>query len=146
MRILVTGAAGFIGFHLCKKLIENKSEVVGLDNLNNYYSINLKNDKIKTIKNKNFIFFKKSIGNSKFLKTIFQKYKFDYVLNLAAQAGVRYSILKPQTYIENNILNFSKLLELSKRYKIKHFVYASSSSVYGLNSSKKSFSVSTESL
>ena len=140
-KILITGCAGFIGYHSVNKFLKKKFFVVGLDNLNNYYSINLKKDRIKTIKNKNFIFFKKSIGNSKFLKTIFQKYKFDYVLNLAAQAGVRYSILKPQTYIENNILYFSKLLELSKRYKIKHFVYASSSSVYGLNSSKKSFSV-----
>ncbi len=140
-KILITGCAGFIGYHCAIKFLKKKFFVVGLDNLNNYYSVKLKRDRLKNIKNKNFIFYKKSLNNKIFLEKLFKKYNFTYVLNLAAQAGVRYSIQNPHTYIENNINGFVNLIELSKKNNINHFVYASSSSVYGMNDSKKPFSV-----
>ena len=149
MRILVSGAAGFIGFHLCKKLIEKKFEVVGFDNMNNYYDINLKSNRIKELKRiakKNKVFFNFILGdltNNSDLDEVFnnqEKYKFEnsknnisYVINLAAQAGVRYSIENPSAYIQSNIVGFSNLIERSKKHNIKHFIYASSSSVYGGN-------------
>ena len=138
MRICVTGAAGFIGFHLVKKLISvNKNLVVGIDNINNYYDVNLKKDRIKNLKKKaykkNFNFYKLDITNYKDLKKIFLKYKFDVVINLAAQAGVRYSLINPRSYINSNINGFFNMIELSKIYKVRRFIYASTSSVYGLN-------------
>ena len=139
-KILITGCAGFIGYHCTKKFLSKKFKVIGIDNLNNYYDVKLKKNRLKNINNKKFIFYKKSLNNKNFLKKLFKKYKFDYVLNLAAQAGVRYSIDNPHTYVQNNIVEFLNLIEISKDYKIKHFVYASSSSVYGLNSNKKVFS------
>ncbi len=141
-KILITGCAGFIGYHCSKKFLNKNFFVVGIDNLNNYYDINLKKNRLKNIDSKNFVFFKKSLKNKNFLKKLFSKYKFDYVLNLAAQAGVRYSIENPHTYIENNILDFVNLIEISKEFAVKHFVYASSSSVYGLNSNSRPFSTS----
>ena len=149
MSILVTVSAGFIGFHLCKKLIEKKFEVIGFDNLNNYYDINLKLDRIKhlnTIAKKNnviFNFIKGDLANTDDLNKVFNireksninflEPKISCVINLAAQAGVRYSILNPSAYIQSNIVGFSKLIEYSKNNAVKHFLYASSSSVYGGN-------------
>ena len=139
MKILVTGSAGFIGFHVCKKLIEKGNNVVGLDNLNHYYDQNLKKARLKILykvaknKKKKFIFFKADISKREKIKKKFSKYKFNKVLHFAAQAGVRYSLKNPAEYIKSNQIGFFNIIDLSKIYKIKHFVYASSSSVYGDN-------------
>ncbi len=131
---LVTGAAGFVGFHLTKKLLEKNYKVIGVDNMNNYYDINLKKDRIRILKKfNNFTFKKIDIANYKSLENIFKKLKNFIVINLAAQAGVRYSLKNPSTYIKSNLLGFWNVLDLSKKYKSNHFVYASSSSVYGEN-------------
>ncbi len=133
MNILITGCAGFIGFHLSNKLLKKKNNnVFGIDNLNNYYDVNLKKSRLKILKkNKNFIFFKKNIINSNFIEKIFSKYKFTYVIHLAAQAGVRHSIVHPTDYMESNLVGFFNLINSSRLNKIKHFIYASTSSVYG---------------
>ena len=133
--VLITGVAGFIGYHLAEKLLKSKSHfVVGVDNLNNYYDVNLKNSRIKILKKfSKFKFIKLDIKKDKELKKIFKKYKPKYIVNLAAQAGVRYSLENPKLYLESNIVGFFNLLDLSKIYKVKHFVYASTSSVYGAN-------------
>jgi len=134
MKILVTGSAGFIGFHVSKKLLELKHNVFGIDNLNKYYSKKLKTDRLSLLhKYKNYKHFNFNIVNKKKIQNFFRKYKPDYVIHLAAQAGVRYSIINPYSYINNNIVAFNNILHLSKNYKIKHFIYASSSSVYGAN-------------
>tara|TARA_B100001029_G_C15055193_1_gene453812 strand:+ start:389 stop:1438 length:1050 start_codon:yes stop_codon:yes gene_type:complete len=149
MSILVTGAAGFIGFHLCKKLIAKKIEVIGLDNLNNYYDVNLKLNRIKYLNKKSrdnkklFTFIKGDLTNNNILFEIFDNKKskdlgisdsqINCVINLAAQAGVRYSIENPEAYIQSNLVGFCNLIEISKKYNVKHFMYASSSSVYGGN-------------
>lgn len=136
MKILVTGAAGFIGFNFCKHLlsIAEPHIVYGLDNINNYYDIGLKKKRLKILKKyKNFKFYKIDINNQNKLEKIFKKNKFDFVLNLAAQAGVRYSIDHPRKYIDTNILGFYNIIENSSKYKIKRLFYASSSSVYGEN-------------
>ena len=136
MKILVTGAAGFIGFHLSLKLLDNRNKVFGIDNLNNYYDVNLKKDRVKILKShkfKNFKFLKLDLTNFQRLNNYY-KNKFDVVINLAAQAGVRYSILNPHTYLKNNIDTFLNILECSKINKIKHLIFASTSSVYGLDS------------
>lgn len=136
MKILITGSAGFIGFHLTSRLLDiNKYTVIGLDNLNSYYDLDLKKKRIKILKekNKNFIFIKADLKNKKKIDNIFKKYCFDIVINLAAQAGVRFSIKNPQTYVDSNLIGFFNILDLSKNYKIKHFLFASSSSVYGNN-------------
>jgi len=141
-KILVTGAAGFIGFHTILKFLDNDFIVYGIDNLNNYYSPKLKRDRIKEIKKfsrinqKSFFFYKNDITNIKFLEKIFLKKKIKYVIHLAAQAGVRYSVSNPQSYVQSNLLGFVNILELSRKYKIKHLIYASSSSVYGINKKK----------
>ena len=142
MKILVTGAAGFIGYHVVKKLLSNKHEVVGIDNFNNYYDIKLKKKRyaqLKKIKNANLNFYKIDLQNKIKLNNLFKKYKFDYVINLAAQAGVRNSISSPDSYFNSNIIGFYNLLKFSLRYRIKHLVAASSSSVYGeqTNSTKE---------
>jgi len=133
MKILVTGCAGFIGFHTSLKLIESQNnKIFGIDNLNAYYDINLKKDRLKKLKkNKNFFFKKLDICKKKSLDNLFKQHKFKIVINLAAQAGVRYSILDPDTYFKNNILGFYNILDVSRLYKVKHFIFASSSSVYG---------------
>jgi UDP-glucuronate 4-epimerase len=133
MNILVTGCAGFIGFHTSLKLIESQNnKIFGIDNLNAYYDINLKKDRLKKLKkNKNFFFKKLDICKKKSLDNLFKQHKFKIVINLAAQAGVRYSILDPDTYFKNNILGFYNILDISRLYKINHFIFASSSSVYG---------------
>ena len=137
MAILVTGAAGFIGFHLSNKLLKRKEKVIGIDNLNDYYDPKLKADRLENIfsndKEKNFKFYKINLEDTKGLRNIFKSNAINYVVNLAAQAGVRYSLENPKAYINSNILGFSNILELCKEFKINHLVYASSSSVYGGN-------------
>ena len=134
MKILVTGAAGFIGFFLTRKLAEFGYDVTGIDNLNDYYDVNLKNDRLEQNKIlNNYKFIKLDIKEKEGLFELFDKEQFDCVCNLAAQAGVRYSLENPYTYIDNNIFGFLNILEACKQYCIKHLVYASSSSVYGMN-------------
>ena len=136
MRILVTGAAGFIGFHLCQKLLEENHTVLGIDNINNYYDVNLKKNRLKNLlKKKNFKFKKIDISNTNFVKKIYPIAKnFKIIIHLAAQAGVRYSVTHPYKYIESNVKAQISILELAKRIKsFEHLIYASSSSVYGSN-------------
>ena len=135
-KILVTGAAGFIGFHLSKKLIEQGYAVIGIDNVNNYYDINLKKARLKILqKLQNFKFFEIDISDQSTLRELGQSNNFQIIINLAAQAGVQYSIENPYVYIDSNISGFLNILELSKDQNVEHLIYASSSSVYGLNSS-----------
>ncbi len=134
MKILITGCCGFIGYHLCLKLLKKKNiKIYGIDNLNSYYDINLKKKRLSILKKspKNFIFNKIDISKYNNLYKIFKKHKYDIVINLAAQAGVRYSIKNPLNYFESNIIGFFNVLELSRIFKIKHFIFASTSSVYG---------------
>lgn len=137
MKVIVTGAAGFIGFHLCNSLLEKGHKVLGIDNINSYYDTNLKKARLNLIqkkdKFKNFSFFKGEIQDELFLKDIFRSFKANIVINLAAQAGVRYSIKNPSTYIQSNIVGFGNILECCKSFDIEHLIYASSSSVYGGN-------------
>tara|TARA_Y100001958_G_C21245251_1_gene574810 strand:+ start:1464 stop:2504 length:1041 start_codon:yes stop_codon:yes gene_type:complete len=134
-KILITGSAGFIGFHVCKTFLKNNYSVCGIDNLNDYYDVKLKKDRTNFLKNKfkNYKFIKIDISNKKSLEKLFKIKRFDTVINLAAQAGVRYSIKNPDAYVKSNLQGFCNLIELSTKYKIKHFVYASTSSVYGMN-------------
>ena len=134
MEVLVTGAAGFIGAFLCKKLLQTTNyEIVGLDNLNDYYDVSLKEARLKMLKNNNFEFIKGDISDKEFIDNLFKKHKFDIVVNLAAQAGVRYSIDHPDIYIQSNIIGFYNILEACRNHPVKHLVFASSSSVYGGN-------------
>lgn len=132
MKILITGAAGFIGFHFAKYLSEKNITVIGVDNLNNYYSPRLKNIRLSILKkNKNFIFYKKDITEYKKIKKIFIDHNITTIYHFAAQAGVRYSILHPRKYLDSNIKGFFNILEICKDFRIKKLYYASSSSVYG---------------
>ena len=134
--ILVTGASGFIGSFLINTLLKNYNgiKVIGIDNLNNYYDVNLKIARLENIqKYKNFKYIKEDISNKNSIFNIFKKYSPDIVINLAAQAGVRYSITNPDAYIQSNIIGFYNILEACRNYPVKHLVYASSSSVYGAN-------------
>jgi UDP-glucuronate 4-epimerase len=134
MKILLTGSAGFIGFHVALKLLKLNFIVIGIDSLNSYYDKSLKIQRLKILKKKkNFIFYKFNIKNKKLLEQIFKKYKPKKVIHFAAQPGVRYSIINPYAYIDNNIVAFLNILHLSKNYAVEHFIYASSSSVYGAN-------------
>ena len=135
MKILVTGAAGFIGAFLSKKLLETTDDlIIGLDNMNDYYDVSLKERRIAMLEEyDNFIFIKGDISEKEPLEKLFEEYKFDIVVNLAAQAGVRYSIDHPDAYINSNIIGFYNILEACRHHIPKHLVYASSSSVYGGN-------------
>ena len=137
MKILVTGAAGFIGFHLTSALLNKDFYVVGIDNLNNYYDVNLKDSRLNEIKkhpnSSNFKFIKADISNKSLMANLFTENNFDVVVNLAAQAGVRYSLENPHTYVESNLMGFLNILEGCKTSNVNHLVYASSSSVYGMN-------------
>lgn len=137
MKVLVTGAAGFIGSHVSLYLLERGDEVVGLDNLNDYYDVNLKLDRLKRIEQHknahNFTFVKMDVEDREGMPTLFEEQKFDKVVHLAAQAGVRYSLENPLAYIDSNIVGFTNILEGCRHNKVKHLVYASSSSVYGAN-------------
>ena len=139
MQTLITGAAGFIGFHLALRLIENGEDLICIDNLNNYYDRNLKESRLKILKNaalKNkikFFFYKTNLENWSEMYNIFKSHMPKRVINLAAQAGVRYSIENPNSYIQSNIVGFGNILELCKVFEIGHLIYASSSSVYGGN-------------
>ena len=141
-KILVTGAVGFIGFHLCKSLLDDKIEVFGIDNINDYYDRTLKYNRLEILKKySNFNFHKIDISNFQDLSDFFKKFKPNLVVNLAAQAGVRYSIENPLSYVNSNLVGFVNIIELSKLHKVSNFVYASSSSVYGGNT-KFPFSIS----
>ena len=142
MRILVTGAAGFIGFHLSRRLLERGDEVVGLDNLNAYYDVALKEARVERLRglgpglrrgDKSFQFVKADIGDQKEMERIFSSGRFDAIVNLAAQAGVRHSIENPRAYIGANVDGFVNILEGARHHGTAHLVYASTSSVYGLN-------------
>lgn len=134
MKILVTGCAGFIGMHVTKKLLESGHNVVGIDNINDYYTPQLKIDRLKQIENfENFQFFKMTISDDEAITQLFEQHKFQRVVHLAAQAGVRYSITNPRAYIEANITGFFNIIEACRKHKVTHLVYASSSSVYGKN-------------
>lgn len=149
MKILITGTAGFIGSHLAKRLLERGETVVGIDNINDYYDVNLKYDRllqagidgsklqygeaVSSTVYPNYTFVKLDICDSEKLNACFEEYKFDAVCNLAAQAGVRYSITNPEAYVDTNIKGFLNVLECCRNFKIQHLLYASSSSVYGLN-------------
>lgn len=151
MKILVTGAAGFIGYHLCESLLKQKFEVIGLDNVNDYYDVSLKYGRLGQLgiatedaqqfhkkcggakHGSQFSFVRMNLEDREALPALFEGEKFDIVCNLAAQAGVRYSLENPESYVDSNIVGFLNLLECCRNFKIKHLVYASSSSVYGLN-------------
>lgn len=149
MKILVTGIAGFIGYHLVNSLIKRDDEIIGLDIINDYYDVTIKygrlkncgfaisdieyNKLIKSSKYPNLSFIKLNLEDKKNIENLFKQENFDQVINLAAQAGVRYSLVNPQAYIDSNITGFLTILECCRHYSIKHLTYASSSSVYGLN-------------
>ena len=135
MKVLVTGAAGFIGAFLCKKLLETRNDtIIGIDNLNDYYDVSLKEERLKMLSPfKNFTFIKGDLADKPFIDKLFKDNNFDIVINLAAQAGVRYSIDHPDVYIRSNIIGFYNILEACRYHPVKHLVYASSSSVYGGN-------------
>ena len=139
MKILVTGAAGFIGFHTCIKLLNNNFQVVGLDNLNNYYDVKLKYSRLEEInknaalKKQNWKFIKTSLENEKLIFKTFNEFNPDVVIHLAAQAGVRYSLENPKSYIDSNLLGFFNIIEACRKFNVKNFLFASSSSVYGGN-------------
>ncbi len=134
MKILVTGAAGFIGFHTCKKLLERGDTVIGLDNFNDYYDVTLKDSRAAVLDNyDNFLMFRLNLQDREGMEALFAAEKFDKVVHLAAQAGVRYSIENPHSYIESNIVGTLHILEGCRHHNVEHLVYASSSSVYGAN-------------
>ena len=133
MKVLVTGAAGFIGFHLAQRLLGRGDVVVGIDNLNDYYPVVLKEARLAEISDPSFRFIKLDIADREALPKLFEAERFDAVVNLAAQAGVRYSIENPWAYVESNLVGFVNILECCRHYPVRHLVYASSSSVYGGN-------------
>ena len=144
MKVLVTGAAGFIGFHLTLALLDRGDDVVGVDNLNDYYDPQLKQDRLDVIHSharaNAFSFLQEDIADRDVMSALFKRYSFDVVVNLAAQAGVRYSLENPNAYVDSNLVGFVNILEGCRHSKVGHLVYASSSSVYGVNT-KQPFSV-----
>ena len=137
MNILVTGAAGFIGFHLIKALLNKEIFIVGIDNLNNYYDVQLKKDRLKILAENstedNFRFIELDLAERDAMASLFTEHSFDIVINLGAQAGVRYSIENPHAYMDSNMVGFLNVLEGCRQTKVAHLLYASSSSVYGMN-------------
>jgi UDP-glucuronate 4-epimerase len=141
MQVLVTGAAGFIGFHVCERLLNEGCQVVGIDNMNDYYDVTLKDNRLAKLTDRDsFSFHKIDLADREAIEQLFERYEFESVINLGAQAGVRYSLQNPRAYIDSNLTGFGNILEGCRHYKIKHLVYASSSSVYGANT-KIPFSV-----
>ncbi len=139
-KILVTGAAGFIGFHLSRRILEEGGEVIGFDNVNDYYEVSLKESRLDILnKYEKFTFIKGNLADRDTVWNLFETYSPDIIINLAAQAGVRYSIDNPDAYIESNIIGFYNILEACRHHNIEHLIYASSSSVYG-NQKKTPFS------
>ncbi len=131
---LITGAAGFIGYFLCKSLLEKGCRVVGLDNINDYYDVDLKQERLSRLKQfKSFTFIKGDISDKNEITQVFRKYRPDIVVNLAAQAGVRYSLENPDAYIQSNIIGFYNILEACRQFPVEHLIFASSSSIYGAN-------------
>lgn len=131
-RYLITGGAGFIGFYLSKALLEKGAEVAGLDNLNDYYEVSLKEDRLAILKeNPKYRFVKADLADKEAVFNMFKEFQPQIVVNLAAQAGVRYSIDNPDAYIQSNIVGFFHVLEACRHYPVEHLVFASSSSVYG---------------
>src|SRR6201990_10409 len=134
MKILVTGAAGFIGMHVAEALLKRGEEVIGVDNLNSYYDVLLKQDRLQALrKYPNFRFYKFDIAETFKVNELFEAEKFQRVIHLAAQAGVRYSLENPHAYIQSNVVAFTNILEACRKLPVEHLVYASSSSVYGSN-------------
>ncbi|MEH6814756.1 MAG: SDR family NAD(P)-dependent oxidoreductase, partial [Motiliproteus sp.] len=137
MKVLVTGAAGFIGSHVSNVLLDRGDEVVGLDNINDYYDVSLKHARLERLQNQKgserFKFVKIDVADQDAMTTLFAEEKFDRVVHLAAQAGVRYSIENPRAYIDSNIVGYLNILEGCRHNDVEHLVYASSSSVYGAN-------------
>src|SRR5690625_2928292 len=132
--IYVTGSAGFIGYYLSDKLLKQDFNIVGLDNINNYYDINLKKYRLEKLKShENFTFIEADISDKEKVREIFDTYKPNVVINLAAQAGVRYSLENPDVYMQSNVTGFYNILEACRHYPVEHLIYASSSSVYGAN-------------
>lgn len=132
--ILVTGAAGFVGYHLSTKLLSEGLKVIGLDNMNDYYDVNLKKSRLNNlVSHENFTFLQQDLVDNDKLEEIFENYRPNIVVNLAAQAGVRYSIENPKAYIDSNIVGFANILEACRNFNVEHLLYASSSSVYGGN-------------
>ncbi|MBF7018359.1 NAD-dependent epimerase [Staphylococcus sp. 18_1_E_LY] len=140
MKVLITGVAGFIGSHLARKLIDKNLNVIGIDNLNDYYDVGLKERRLELIGTNNFKFYRQDIADYEQLEVIFKEERPSVVINLAAQAGVRYSLSNPHTYIDANVKGFMNILECCRHYQIEHLIYASSSSVYGANK-KQPFNV-----
>ena len=137
MNIIVTGAAGFIGMHVSKKLLDDGHNVTGIDNLNTYYDQTLKQNRLNSLSGyKNFIFYKQDIADKNTIMEIFLEANAECVINLAAQAGVRYSLIDPDTYGSSNLVGFLNILEACRNYKVSHLIYASSSSIYGSNEEK----------
>ena len=132
--ILITGTAGFIGFHLANRLLSMGCRVLGVDNLNDYYDVNLKKDRLAILeKYPDFSFFRTDLSDLDELTTIFKSHSVDAVVNLAAQAGVRYSLVNPHAYVQSNLVGFVNILECCRHNQVRHLVFASSSSVYGAN-------------
>ena len=136
VKILVTGTAGFIGSHLAKRLLDEKREVIGIDNLNDYYDVGLKRDRLKVLLNNSLKNYEVNLADKEAVAEVFRQEKPDIVINLAAQAGVRYSLENPHVYIDSNINGFVNILEGCRHNDVKHLIYASSSSVYGANTLK----------
>lgn len=134
MKILITGAAGFVGFHLSNALMDNGMDIIGLDNMNDYYDVKLKEDRLSILKEKTaFTFYEADLKNKKDVDDLFEKEKPTHVIHLAAQAGVRYSIENPYAYVDSNLIGFMNILEACRHFPVEHLLYASSSSVYGGN-------------